>query len=194
MLAASAATGAPRTGGGAPATTPVAGAPATSGPPTIILNGDNPATVTVGVTGIAATQAPHPPRKRAPSHCRQTLAAVFWETKSCNEKEARVSFYIGQRVVCVCVNFSREPVWRSVIRVFPQLGCVYTIRCICVVADLIGFCFEEMVNPPGNFSRGFVEPAFDSRKFRPVRTTSIETFRALLVPSRLKSAHEPELV
>jgi hypothetical protein len=105
-----------------------------------------------------------------------------------------VSFYIGQRVVCVCVNFSRKPVWRSVVRVFPQLGCVNSIRCICEVADRIGFCFEEMVNPPGNFSRGFVEAAFDSRRFRLVRMTSIETFRALLVPSRPKSAFEPELV
>ena len=30
-----------------------------------------------------------------------------------------MSFYVGQRVVCVCVNFSHEPVWRSThIRVF----------------------------------------------------------------------------
>jgi hypothetical protein len=45
---ASAATGAPITGGGAPATLPVAGAPATSGPLIIPINGDNPATVSVG--------------------------------------------------------------------------------------------------------------------------------------------------
>jgi hypothetical protein len=29
-----------------------------------------------------------------------------------------MSFHVGQRVVCVCVNFSREPVWRGTIRVF----------------------------------------------------------------------------
>jgi hypothetical protein len=93
-----------------------------------------------------------------------------------------MSFYLGQRVVCVCVNFSDEPVWRSVVHVFPRLGCVYTVRSICEVDDLIGFCFEEMVNPPGLFSRGFTEPAFDSRRFRPLRTTSIDVFKQLLGP------------
>jgi len=93
-----------------------------------------------------------------------------------------MDFHVGQRVVCVCDNFSREPVWRSVVRVFPKRGGIYTIRSICEAGGLIGFCFEEFVNPPGHFSRGFVEPAFDSRRFRPVRTTSIEVFRRLLVP------------
>src|SRR5437016_3073963 len=93
-------------------------------------------------------------------------------------------FYVGQRVVCVCVKFSREPVWRGNVRVFPQLGSVYTIRSIREERDLIGFCFAEIVNPRGDFGpRGFVEPAFDSRRFRPVRTTSIEVFRRLLVPA-----------
>jgi hypothetical protein len=106
-----------------------------------------------------------------------------------------MDFYVGQRVVCVCVNFSKEPVWRSVVRVFPELGSVYTIRSICAAGDLIGFCFEEFCNPPGHFSRGFVEPAFDSRRFRPVRTTSIEVFRKLLVPAGPKrKAAVPELV
>jgi hypothetical protein len=94
-----------------------------------------------------------------------------------------MNFYVGQRVVCVCVDFSKEPVWRSVVRAFPKLRAVYTIRSICEAGDLIGFCFEEIVNPRGHFSRGFVEPAFDSRRFRPVRTTSIEVFRKLLVPT-----------
>jgi hypothetical protein len=105
-----------------------------------------------------------------------------------------MSFHVGQRVVCVCVNFSREPVWRSTVREFPQLNRVYTIRSICEVADLIGFCFREILNPPGHFSRGFVEPAFDSRRFRPVRTTSIEVFQELLVPLDQASRREPELV
>jgi hypothetical protein len=104
-----------------------------------------------------------------------------------------MSFQVGQRVVCVCVNFSHEPVWRSVVRVFPELGAVYTIRSICAAGDLIGFCFEEIINPPGHFSRGFVEPAFDSRRFRPVRMTNIDVFRALLVPLDEKSNREPEL-
>jgi hypothetical protein len=105
-----------------------------------------------------------------------------------------MSFHVGQRVVCVCVNFSREPVWRGVVHTFPALGSVYTIRSICEVDDLIGFCFEEMINPPAHFSRGFAEPAFDSRRFRPVRTTNIDAFSALLAPLDAKSKRLPELV
>jgi len=105
-----------------------------------------------------------------------------------------MNFHVGQRIVCVCVNFSREPVWRSVVHNFPQLGLVYTIRSICTAGDLVGFCFEEIVNPPGHFSRGFAEPAFDSRRFRPVRTSTIDVFRELLVPLDAKSKREPELV
>jgi hypothetical protein len=103
-----------------------------------------------------------------------------------------MDFYVGQRVVCVCVHFSKERVWRNVVRVFPKLGAIYTIRSICEVGDLIGFCFEEFVNPPGHFSRGFVEPAFDSRRFRPVGTTSIEVFRKLLLayPQRERNLRE----
>jgi len=93
-----------------------------------------------------------------------------------------MSFYIGQRVVCVNVDFSREPTWRRTVRTFPKLNGVYTIRSICEAGDLIGFCFHEIVNPCGHFSRGYVEPAFDSRRFRPIRTTSIEIFEKLLRP------------
>jgi len=71
---------------------------------------------------------------------------------------------------------------------------VYTIRSICEVEDLIGFCFKEIINPPGHFSRGFAEPAFDSRRFRPVRTTNIDVFRGILVPFDAKSKRKPELV
>jgi hypothetical protein len=105
-----------------------------------------------------------------------------------------MSFHVGQRVVCVCVNFSPEPIWRSTICVFPKLNWVYRIRCIREVHDIIGLCFEEMVHPPSDFAEGFVEPAFDSRRFRPIHTTRIEVFRALLVPLDAKSNCEPELV
>ena len=105
-----------------------------------------------------------------------------------------MDFYVGQRVVCVCVQFSKERAWRNVVRVFPKHGAIYTIRSICEAGDLIGFCFEEFVNPPGHFSRGIVEPAFDSRRFRPVRTTSIQVFRELLVPNPERERDLRELV
>jgi hypothetical protein len=105
-----------------------------------------------------------------------------------------MSFHVGQRVVCVCVNFSREPVWRGTIRVFPALNRIYTIRSLRQVDDVIGLCFEEMVHLFSDFAEGYVEPAFDSRRFRPVRTTDIDLVPALLVPLDAELKREPELV
>jgi hypothetical protein len=101
-----------------------------------------------------------------------------------------MSFHIGQRVVCVSTNFSREPYWRRTVRMFPQLNGIYTIRSMRTVDDLVGLCFEEMINPCANFKEGYVEAAFDSRRFRPVRTTNIDVFKALLVP-RPAAARRP---
>ena len=95
---------------------------------------------------------------------------------------AYVSFSIGQQVVCVDVNFSREPTWRSAVRNFPKLSGVYTIRDMRVEGELIGLCFLEIINARASFSSGYVEAAFDSRKFRPLRRTSIEVFEKLLAP------------
>jgi hypothetical protein len=105
-----------------------------------------------------------------------------------------MSFDIGQRVVCVRVDFSREPVWRGAIRVFPKLNSIYTVRSVRKVGPLIGLCFREMVHAPAHFAEGFVEPAFDSRRFRPLRTTSIDRFRQLLRPVDLTPNRAPELV
>ena len=93
-----------------------------------------------------------------------------------------MSLSIGQQVVCVDVNFSRERTWRSAIRKFPKLKDVYTIRDMRAEGDLVGLCFEEIINARANFSSGHVEAAFDSRKFRPLRRTSIEVFERLLAP------------
>jgi hypothetical protein len=93
-----------------------------------------------------------------------------------------VSFYVGQQVVCVDVNFSRERTWRNAVRIFPKLKDVYTIRDMRAEGDLVGLCFEEIINARANFSSGLVEAAFDSRKFRPLQRTSIEVFERLLAP------------
>jgi len=105
-----------------------------------------------------------------------------------------MSFHVGQHVVCVCVNFSRESIWRGTIRVFPKLNRIYAIRSMRRVDDVTGLCFEEMVHPPSDFAEGFVEPAFDSRRFRPVRTANIDILREFLVPLNTKSKRSPELV
>jgi hypothetical protein len=93
-----------------------------------------------------------------------------------------MSFHIGQQVVCVNDCFSQRPYWRRAVRTFPRLGSIYTIREICEEEGLIGFMFEEILNHRAHFKSGYDEPAFNSRNFRPVRKTSIEMFRKLLVP------------
>src|SRR5262249_24775380 len=64
------------------------------------------------------------------------------------EGSSAMSFHIGQRVVCVNVDFSREPTWRRAVRTFPTLNGVYTIRSICEAGDLIGFLFPQILPPP----------------------------------------------
>jgi len=103
-------------------------------------------------------------------------------------------FSIGQRVVCVDANFSHEPVWRSCVRAFPRRNSIYLIRDIRKVHELVGLCFEEIVNASADFAEGHVEAAFDSRRFRPVRTTNVEMFKALLITDRVRSRRQQELV
>jgi hypothetical protein len=89
---------------------------------------------------------------------------------------------VGQQVVCVNDVFSPCEYWRAAVAAFPRLHSIYTIRHIREAHGLIGLCFYEIVSPPKQFSEGFVEPAFNSRNFRPVRKTSIAVFEQLLAP------------
>jgi len=109
-----------------------------------------------------------------------------------------MSFHVGQQVVCVSENWSPDDFWRQAVRTFPKLNSIYTIREIRRGEVLTGFCFYEFVNPRAHFQRGYLEPAFNSRNFRPVRKTSIELFERLLVPVDSTAApgkeHRPEKV
>jgi hypothetical protein len=44
-------------------------------------------------------------------------------------------------------------------------------------------CFYEIVSPRAQFSEGYVEPAFNSKNFWPVKRTSIEFFEKFLAPA-----------
>jgi hypothetical protein len=94
-----------------------------------------------------------------------------------------MSFAVGQQVVCVSDVFSPCEYWRERVRAFPRLHGVYTIREMREVGDLLGLMFYEMRSPRAQFAEGFVEPAFNSRNFRPVKPTSIEVFTRLLAPA-----------
>jgi hypothetical protein len=103
-------------------------------------------------------------------------------------------FDVGQRVVCVDVNFSREPLWRSCVHALPRLNSIYRIRDVRRVHELVGLCFHEIVNASADFAEGHVEAAFDSRRFRPLRPANIEILKALLSNDRAGSRRRRELV
>ncbi len=99
-----------------------------------------------------------------------------------------MSLHVGQQVVCVSDAFSPCRHWRRAVGALPKVGMVYTIRHIREAHGLIGLCFFEIVSPHAYFSEGYVEPAFNSKNFRPVRHTSIAPFEEILrktpAPSR----------
>lgn len=100
-----------------------------------------------------------------------------------------MSLHVGQLVVCINDVFSPCEYWRQAVRAFPRLRGIYTIRSMREAHGLLGLCFYEIVSPHAQFSEGYVEPAFNSKNFRPVRKTNIEVFERLLVPADLAPAN-----
>jgi hypothetical protein len=106
-----------------------------------------------------------------------------------------MSLQVGQLVVCINDVFSPCAYWRASVSAFPKLGRIYTIRSIREAHGLIGLCFHEIVSSRRQFSEGFVEPAFNSKNFRPVKQTSIEVFQRLLRPTDPpKRVERPEVI
>jgi hypothetical protein len=99
-----------------------------------------------------------------------------------------MDLHVGQQVVCINGVFSPCEYWRQRVSAFPVLQGIYTIRSMREVHDLIGLCFYEIRSPHAHFAEGYVEPAFNSKNFRPVRRTSIEVFERLLLPAELVDA------
>jgi hypothetical protein len=99
-----------------------------------------------------------------------------------------MDLHASQQVVCINNVFSPCEYWRQRVSAFPVLHGIYTIRSMREVHGLIGFCFHEIRSPPAHFAEGYVEPAFNSRNFRPARRTSIESFKRLLLPAELVGA------
>lgn len=95
------------------------------------------------------------------------------------------NFHVGQKVVCVW-NFSKCGFGDEQL---PAKGEVYTIRGMEFFprTGMVGLVFEEFHNKPRHYSPGLFEAHFAAERFRPVKTTSIEVFTAMLAPTpRLK--------
>ena len=94
-------------------------------------------------------------------------------------------YQIGQQVVCLSSDWVDRPI------ISPVEGGVYTIRGFLNDGDNFGFYFEEFINKKYNlrFSDSSIrklEPAFNSKKFRPVKKTNIDIFHRILnnVPNK----------
>lgn len=100
-------------------------------------------------------------------------------------------FHVGQKVVCVDDCWGTEDSrWCRMTPNRPVLRCVYTIRLVEMFPDgMAGFLLCELRNPEGAFYEGFSEPQFGARRFRPVKTTNIEIFTAMLAPQPKEPAN-----
>ncbi len=94
-----------------------------------------------------------------------------------------MDFHIRQHVICICDRWSYEPTWRAAVHTFPKLGGIYTIRDICDRLGTIGLMFEEIRHEPAWFCVGLVEPAFNAKRFRPVKKSNIGIFKKMLAPA-----------
>jgi hypothetical protein len=83
-------------------------------------------------------------------------------------------FHVGQKVAYVS-----SPAFVPVGCTTVYVGCVYTIRHISDTDDGLGVWLEEVRNPLSYVGE---EWGFFATRFRPVKNTSIEVFRALLSP------------
>ena len=94
------------------------------------------------------------------------------------------NFRVGQQVVCISEDWSGAgPDWLRIMKK-PSKGLVYTVREVsCYEQCIFPFVvlFEELRNPIMNWIPiGQFENGYLPENFRPVKTTSIEIFNAIL--------------
>lgn len=104
-------------------------------------------------------------------------------------------WHVGQKVICIS-SFGRRTTGPEI---YPVVGDVYTIRDIDVdpTLDDAFFRLDEIVNAPRNLHANglilFGEKTFWSRRFRPVKATSIDCFLAILTSPDVE-ARKPKTV
>jgi hypothetical protein len=104
--------------------------------------------------------------------------------------------YIGRKVVCTDIKPGRLACVRHNFRtVFPVVGRVYTIRKIFDARpyghDDLGLLLEEVRNPVREYMAATrkmvrVEQFWLAYRFRPLRRTNIDVFKAMLAPQPVR--------
>lgn len=90
-----------------------------------------------------------------------------------------MSFHIGQKVVCVYDGKRSDPDGE-----YPEYRGVYTVRELVThhVDGHLMLYLQEIRNPVVRVESGlWAEQAYGAKYFRPVRTTDISIFKAMLV-------------
>lgn len=109
-----------------------------------------------------------------------------------------MSFYVGQRVVCVDDNWTNFD-WCQHTPNKPTKGAVYTIRKLYYPPEGLACLLQEIVNPMRQWSLAFGEGGFMCRRFRHVveKKTDISIFTEILdrengvVRKRVDAAFQP---
>ena len=105
-------------------------------------------------------------------------------------------FFVGQKVKCVNDrNWPTPRQFGAYTPLLPVRGRVYTVREVVPMMregwDEDGLLLEEIVNPIQTRPNGNTfELTFRMSRFRPVRTTSIDIFRAMLEPVPTRDVKE----
>ena len=108
--------------------------------------------------------------------------------------QRRISFHVGQLVVCVD-NKPRRRDTSDPVLVNLESGRIYTIRGLTHFEPLPpGVYLEEVVNTPNETWAGIVEPSYCADRFRPIKTTSIEALRKVVEDIPRELINETELL
>lgn len=103
--------------------------------------------------------------------------------------QSYTSWHVGMKVVLARDEFFNRGMHLAYGNEYPEMGPVYTIRAINLVAGNVGIHLNEIVNPSFEYLNGWAELSFAAENFRPVQTrkTDISIFTAMLSPKPSKA-------
>lgn len=99
-----------------------------------------------------------------------------------------MTFRVGQKVVCISGPISNDGGYGDEKQ--PEIGRVYTIRCMETWDGILCVSLVEIINPIHSYLQAVGELVFVASRFRPVvsRKTDISIFKRMLTPSQKELA------